>query len=1049
MQGVLRDTVRARDFLPLTLYAIALSAAGQPVSREFRAIVVGGGDAAALDEAGQRKLRQALFSFDRAPIHTIHSFCSRTLSELAFQSGMRLRVELTDGLSAFNQAYRAELRDHLARDKSARVLLDEWMATPHKSDDLEKLLRAAYVKRYLASGERTRRPSSAAAARKLLPLEVRIVDAFLPMVAARMERMKRERGLLDYDDMLEWLARALDEAHGPALASALRDRYRYALIDEFQDTDEMQWRIFRRVFVEGGGANYLYVIGDPKQAIYSFRGADVFTYLEARRDLSRRNATLLPLVENFRSTKSLIEAVNLIFKQDADPPLFTGDIRYDHPVVCGRESLRAVDRNNNPVAPITVMALSSAEKMKAARARDVLGRHIANTVRALLEDGPHALRISTLDGTPEPVKAGEIFILTRSNRESIAIGEHLRTARVPFAFYKQEGLFATPEAANILDALRGVLEPGARSRRLKAWTTPFFAVPYAELHRVADPPPSHPLLERLYQWKALADAERFADLFDAMLHRSGLVNRELFLSDSERELTNYLHIFEILLEKALGKRLALAEVIDLLASYIAGWALPGGDDSDVQRLESERDAVQVMTIHKSKGLEADVVFVYGGFNQSPLQDDVSVFHESGARRLAVGKEERDRAKDRIRKELEEEDQRLLYVAATRARAKLYLPYFPEKSIRQLNGLYLHMNSRLRAILAPPRSRSHRPDLFEIEEVAPSGPTDSASDSSRAELAIWNPSDELLDDTADAAAQRELAAAGARHAPFKIWSYTSIRGAAEFASRFNFDSDGSTYESDEFKIDVDAVEARAESDDLPGGRAVGVFVHEAIERLDFASLGPAPNFDSWMVREDVRDLFADAMRRHGVTDQRWLDRGREVVFSALTAPIALGDEIVQDGLFRLPNVREMEFAYPIPEKNHLLAAGVPHDGWTVERGYVKGSIDIVFRHGGRFYFADWKTDLLPSYDPAAIAAHVERNYSLQMQIYAIGTVRLLGIRSEPEYEARFGGLLYVFLRGVSAAGDSRSGIFFARPAWSEIVNYESALVTADTDFRIHA
>ena len=167
------------------------------------------------------------------------------------------------------------------------------------------------------------------------------------------------------------------------------------------------------------------------------------------------------------------------------------------------------------------------------------------------------------------VKAKDIFILTRSNPESVQIGNSLREAGVPFDFYKQEGLFGKREAADILDALKAVQEPETRSRRFKAWMTPFFEVPYASLAKVADLPPSHPLLERLYEWKVLADQEKFAELIDAMLHQSGLANRELFLSSSGRELTNYIHIFEILLEKAVARRLALGELIELLSDYIS------------------------------------------------------------------------------------------------------------------------------------------------------------------------------------------------------------------------------------------------------------------------------------------------------------------------------------------------------------------------------------------------------------------------------------------------------------------------------------------------
>jgi exodeoxyribonuclease V beta subunit len=967
---------------------------------------------AAVGEDGIRKLRQALFSFDRAPIQTIHSFCHRILSELAFQTGTRFKVEVTDALSSFHQAFRAELREHIAGDDSAGTWLTEWLAA-HPRDSMQALedhLRDAYQKRYLVTDEFARKARLSASRRAALAIEVRVADELLPRIAARMERLKRERGLLDYDDMLAWLARALDEDTGARLASTLRNRYCYALIDEFQDTDELQWKIFRRIFVEGEG-NFIYLVGDPKQAIYSFRGADVFTYLAASDELKEKKAVLVSLTDNFRSTEKLIAAVNLILLQTERAPFFTGDIGYDRPVTCARK-----DPGGESVNPVTLLKLSPSNKLAVGGAREAFGIHIAATIQALL------------NGTKPPVAAKEIFILTRSIAESVTIGEHLRAAGVPFAFYKQEGLFQTREASDVLDALKGAQEPEMRSRRFKAWMTPFFTVPYASLANVADLPPSHPLLERLYEWKSLAEQERFAELFDAMLHQSGLVNRELFLSSSERELTNYSHIFEMLLEKACAQKLALTELIDLLTDYVSQRALPGDVDSDVLRVENERDAVQIMTVHKSKGLEAEVVFLFGGMYSGGQSGDVAVFHEHGKRRVAVGKDARDAASASIRREEIEEDQRLMYVALTRARSKLYLPYFPDKSLkRKLTGFYKHLNERLKVLAGS--------ELFEIEEVRESqGASSLGSESLAAALRDWNPRAVLLDETHDDDARKAVSAIAARHAPLKIWSYTSLQRSRDAET---FDPD-----AEEFEIATDSIEAAGA--DLPGGRAVGVFLHEVIEKLDFESLADAPDLKSWMARDDVRELFASTMRRSGVTDPRWLVRGPEIVFNALTSRVALGESVLENGLYRLPKMREMEFTYPIPERHHQLLASAGDGAWTVERGYVKGFIDLVFQRGDLVYFADWKSDQLPSYDSHALTAHVARHYSLQESIYALSVVRLLRIRTEREYDSRFGGLLYVFLRGVLPTGDGKSGFYFARPSWSEIVGYESELLTTHPD-----
>ena len=558
-----------------------------------------------------------------------------------------------------------------------------------------------------------------------MAIEQRVVDELLQSVVERMDARKRERGTLDYEDMLAWLADALDGARGKSLATTLRERYRVTLIDEFQDTDELQWKIFRRVFVEGGGGNIVYVIGDPKQAIYGFRGADVHAYLEAREQLSDSGAATVNLRENFRSTADMIDACNLIFDQRAEPPLFTGEIKYDPPAKCGRPALRAIAANGNSIAPVTLVKFAPRdERYKfSRRMREAIGLGIAHAIRRIIEEPDHAIKICDDGKAPRKITARDVYVLTRTNRDSVEIAKYLRQAGVPFAFYKQDGLFQTREASYVLDVLRGIDEPGRRSNRLKAWASPFFAVDYADLARLDDDRNAQPMLDRLFEWRALAEAERFADLFDALLHQSGLAERQLLLSDDSRQLTNFEHIFEILTRDASRRGVSLAEIIDLLDAYIAERATPSGDDPNIQRIEDDRDAVQIMTIHKSKGLEADVVALYGGFFANNMPDPVTRFspaETNGALRSASAAQ--DLAEEEIKEERAEDDQRLLYVALTRARAKLILPCVPSGTLnrnRDLTGFYEPLNDRLRTL-----DRETLLERLFVTETAIAPPTDS-------------------------------------------------------------------------------------------------------------------------------------------------------------------------------------------------------------------------------------------------------------------------------------------------------------------------------------
>ena len=1076
-----------------------------------------------LGDDQRERLKSALFSFHHSPIHTIHSFCHRMLTELAFDSGVRFGLDLASGRHEFHEAIRAELRERLKSDGRVKRLVAEWLSDEKRtSDSLEDLLWRAHSQRYLrttgrelnrkaltdlaktfdakiltgayelaaitddarldavaATGElksivdhaggstallaenlcdfefdRICDPKSARRVRSekrpffpeqmqdrvrtiinaaqrvqaALAIEQRVVDELLAPVVNRMEARKRERGTLDYEDMLAWLADALDGARGKSLATTLRERYRMTLIDEFQDTDELQWKIFRRVFVEGGGANLVYAIGDPKQAIYGFRGADVHAYLEARERLSDSGAATVNLRENFRSTADMIESCNLIFDQNADPPLFTGKIKYDPPAKCGRPALRAVAADGTPIAPVTLVKFAPRdERYKfSRRMREAIGLGIAHAIGRIIEDPDRAITICDDGQVPRKITARDVYVLTRTNRDSVEIAKYLRQAGVPFSFYKQDGLFQTREASYVLDVLRGIDEPGRRSNRLKAWASPFFAVDYADLARLDDDRNAQPMLDKLFEWRALAEAERFADLFDALLHESGLAERQLLLSDGSRQLTNFEHVFEILTRDASRRGVSLAEIIDLLDAYIAERATPSGEDPNIQRIEDDRDAVHIMTIHKSKGLEADVVALYGGFFANTQPDPVSVYHCGNERRLAIGKPARDLADDEIKQERAEDDQRLLYVALTRARAKLILPCVPSGALtRDLSGFYKPLNDRLRML-----DRESRLERLFVTEMAIAPPTDSENQQDLIRPAFdENAFCAWLESTSQPVTREsEFTDLSARHRGLIIESYTSLQAA----------------EPDDFKTSVDAIDARADSFDLPGGRHVGIFLHEAIEKLDFKSFGDAPDLQSWMARDDVRELFARAMRRHGVDDPRWLDRGREIVFNTLTSRVALSETMLEGGLRRLTSVREMEFAYPIPERHHTFLGDGPDGAWTVGRGYIKGFIDLVFRRDNLMYFADWKGDLLPSYEPAAVARHVESHYRLQARIYSVGVVRLLAIHNEHDYDARFGGLLYAFLRGISRPGDGKTGFYFERPSWNEIVTYESELMNHASD-----
>ncbi len=935
----------------------------------------------------------------------------------------------------------------------------------------------------------------AALDRAVVPLAAAVAQRFLPEVMTRMDADKNRRGHFDFHDMLRLVWQSLEHGDAEAVRTRLRERYHYALIDEFQDTDELQWKIFQRLFLDGEDRP-LCIIGDPKQAIYGFRGADVHTYLEARRQVRERGGQATNLTDNYRSTDALVRAYNAIFADD----FFTGEIGYEHPVRAAT-ALEARDATGAVVAPVCVLHVEPEQgKLKADELRQTLLTQMASEIRRLLFEPEGELLVGG-PGALAPITAGDVFVLTRTTAESNEVAERLREAGIPCAIYKQEGLFQTREAREVRDLLCGIAEPRKRAARFQAWNTRFFGATLTDLPHLARLPETHPFVARLYEWKALADRLQYEPLFSRILEQSGIIERELFLESSERALTNFLHLFELLLEEVMRSRCELHELVQRLERWIADTADDlQADERNIQRMESESSAVQVMTIHRSKGLEAKVVFLYGGFGGFG-GDEVQVYHDGGERLVQVGPAGRDVAA-LVARESASEDQRLLYVAITRAVARLYLPYVaPADYASSISGAYAPVNRRLEGLVA--RARSGDPEvapLFAIESIGPGRPVRPPPRAGRALLADWRPPAALL---APAPAAIDYTHACAHRAGFVVTSYTSMKdagsgaanlagatladdpaghesgtddlGAAGAAGRgTDFDLDlararapVSRVTANDFKADHVITGARAGEDELPGGAQSGVFLHRVLEHLPFDSARDV-DLDTWRALPEVERVFADALLRYS-RDPRHLAYSERVIYHCLTTPLHLGRKVTPGLAWCERLVREMEFLYPIPSRSDedrapdqagdqgddsdgapAQAAPMPDPGGDIrlERGYIKGFIDLLFEYQGRVYVLDWKSDILADYGARAVARHVYRAYQLQAQLYTVALARMLELGSEHQHRRRFGGLVYCFIRGMGGPSDPvdeegrQPALYFARPSFEQLAALERDLEDRD-------
>lgn len=839
-------------------------------------------------------------------------------------------------------------------------------------------------------------------------LEALVVQSFLPPLQKELHERKRREGLLDFDDILVELRDSLLGEHGPALVSLLRDKYKLALIDEFQDTDEVQWEIFRRIFFEGGGEHRLALIGDPKQAIYRFRGADVETYLEAKQEVVAAGGVLVQLDHCYRATEALIDGYNRIFEQESEAPLFSGAIRYEPAVRCGKKELRLLDASGKEAAPIHVFE-SAIEKPSAADLWP-LAHRIAGEIRRIMDPERPLLRFGD-EGKESPIAYRDIYVLYRTTKEGKIFGEVLREAGIPVAFYKADGLFQTAEAFAWLDLLEAIARPSDRSRRLRAWMSPFFCVPFESLKDAAELPHTAPQVAQLWSWKEDADARRYERLFARALDESGIVRRAI-LEGGERSLTNLLHISELLLERAGASSCTLDELTDWLRAAVEQREAPEGKDGNQQRLETEREAVQLMTMHASKGLEAAVVFVAGGLRSFQGSETTRVHGKDGQRTSWVGKPLPRWVREADEREEREECERLLYVALTRAKARLYLPVYTRANV---SGTYGVLNRRLRHLLD---NREHGFVIEDLDAFA-----SRLAESAEGGTAAWSPPMELLGDVE--VDEEAKVALREQRMGFEITSYTRMRGSRSKEEIF----------PEEFTQDMQAREPLP-AGTLPGGAGSGIFLHEVLARVP-AEAAQA-SLEEFIAHPEVVEIVKQEALRHGIADDV-LPHAQQLVYAGLSRPIPLRQGDLLPGVRAATKLlREMEFLYPLPEASHpRLSEAPPEGGYTIERGFVKGFVDLIFSVGDTYYFADWKSDYLPSFREDLLRKYVERNYTIQARLYSLALVKMLGIRDEADYERRFGGLYYFFLRGMEQ--EEGRGVHFERPSWATLLSWEEDLI----------
>ncbi|WP_285417956.1 exodeoxyribonuclease V subunit beta [Pseudomonas sp. efr-133-TYG-5] len=858
-------------------------------------------------------------------------------------------------------------------------------------------------------------------------------------VGNRFEEEKRRRAEMGFDDMLLRLDAALQAEGGERLASLIREQFPVALIDEFQDTDPVQYRIFESIYriEENNSETGLFLIGDPKQAIYAFRGADIYTYLRARQATTGRLHTL---GTNFRSSHAMVRAVNHVFEraeireQGWGAFLFratTGDNPVPFLPVASQGRKEQLQIAGQEVPALNVWQLSSEQPLSGAVYRQQLAAACASEITALLNGGQAGQAGFVEDGKDwRGVRPADIAILVRDGKEAQSVRSELAARGVRSVYLSdKDSVFAAQEAHDLLTWLKACAEPDVERSLKAALACVTLNLPLAELERLNQD--ERVWENRVMQFRSYRELWRkqgVLPMLRRLLHDFHLPRALLARSDGERVLTNLLHLSE-LLQQAAAELDGEQALIRYLAEHLALSGQAG--EEQILRLESDEQLVKVVTIHKSKGLEYPLVFLPFICSAKPVDGSrLPLHYHDASGKAQVSLKPTAELIARADNERLAEDLRLLYVALTRAQHACWLGVSDLKRGNN-NSSVLHL-SALGYLLGGGALLGESSKLNGwLRDLQDNCPAISVAEMPLATTEHYQPPRDQTLLRATLLPKRKASE------NWWIASYSALRisDVLSVGSDEAPDSPQAQKLFDDERLDPDAmrdiVVGGADIHRFPRGPNPGTFLHGLLEWAG------EEGFD--VSREALADAVARRCNRRGW--QGWIVTLSDWLQHLLKAPLPVGVEQPPVVLGQLTHYQvEMEFWFASHKVDVLkldeLVRQSTHNGQArvgaeaVQlNGMFKGFIDLTFEHAGRYYVADYKSNWLGADDLAYTSQAMEQSildnrYDLQYVLYLLALHRQLKARlADYDYDRHIGGALYLFLRGTRAAS---GGVYFVRP-----------------------
>ncbi|WP_118795098.1 exodeoxyribonuclease V subunit beta [Haemophilus influenzae] len=858
-------------------------------------------------------------------------------------------------------------------------------------------------------------------------LEKRVNALMTPDLLSKLTlyhyRQGLQQKLLDYklnhqeksfDDLLRLLCEALQGAQGDELAEMIRFQYPFAMIDEFQDTDSQQYAIFSKIYRDNPEKNTGFImIGDPKQAIYRFRGADIFTYLKASDEAQSR----FELTKNYRSEKHLVDGVNALFDFPQSPFIYQNikftavDSRDDH--------LRFY--LNGKAEPAYRFYLTESDKVN----KTEMAKICAISIQHWLKSAAENQAVFQNADTCKTLQAANIAVLVKNRYEAADVIRELQKLGIASVYLSdQNSVFDSNVAKELAWVLKACLNVAERPI-LNAIATALFGLNAADIHQIQ---------------QNEADWQRWADSFAqyqqtwqrqgilAMLHQilleQGISERLLSQATGERDLTDFLHLAEILQQAA-----TLHESEAALLSWFEKQIQGEGRQEAQIRLESERQLVKIVTIHKSKGLEYDLVWLpfLAAPSKDPSKKYINIYYSKERDETLWDIENRNL--NALCEETFAEELRLLYVALTRAKYQMAFA-LPAQFDKKWNALHYVLSQ---GEIGKEINFSDSKDTETLLQAFKEKMRDNVEICTKPNLEAF-PALSINTENDDLKAAEFT---GNIEQDWRITSFTSIEQAHRRQNYFTesagkkhavFD-DAKDYDSQNAIEISTALLNESESSilDLPRGKQVGTALHRHFENCYFSDLANTEEIEKLRQSLQLDETFTEPL-------QNWLQQISHTPLSNEIG-IALADLANKDCIKEMPFYLAIREHFDVEAFNRALKAHhhLPSEPLQFEQiqGMVRGSIDLVFRYNGKYYLVDYKSNFLGStladYNQEALKKEMlHSHYDWQYLIYTLALHRYLqSVVPDYDYVRDFGGVFYLFLRGMN--GEPQSGVFYDRPS----------------------